>query len=196
MKVSLPTSIIINLFILTSSLCFGSERESLISSNNTAFGGFGGLVAKSARLNGQSNILVGGKGAWLIDHSLYIGGAGYGSSREITDTQLKMGYGGLLMGYVFKPNHMLHFNIELLAGAGGLVNDQYEHNNNHDEHDNLDDVFSIIEPGANLSFAIAKFVDISAGISYRYVQSIDTVNLTDADLSGWSFNTSVVFGKF
>ncbi len=195
MRINLQTSIS-SLLILTSSICFGAERESLISSNNAAYGGFGGLVAKSAQLNGQSNILIGGKGAWLIDHSLYIGGAGYGSSRKISDTQFRMGYGGLLMGYIFQPNHMLHFNVELLAGAGGLGDEQHERKNNHDERGDVEDVFSIIEPGANLSFSITKFADISAGMSYRYVQSIDTENLTDSNLSGWSFNTSVVFGKF
>lgn len=196
MKINLPINII-SLFIITN-IAWGFERETLISHTNTAYGGFGGLVAKSAQLNGQSNWLVGGKGAWLIDHRLYMGGAGYGSGRKISDTELYMGYGGALLGYVFKPNRLLHFNIELLAGAGGLFDEQQHqsHHNDDDEHDDSDDKFFIIEPGANVSFAIAKFADISAGISYRYLQNIDTVNLTDADLSGWSFNTSVVFGKF
>jgi len=105
-----------------------------------------------------------------------------------------MGYGGLIIGYIFNSHRMFHYNMEMLIGGGALAK---KHNKEHDSHDHdNDDAFAVIEPAANVSFAITKFSDISVGMSYRYIQETNQANLTDADLSGWSVNTSIVFGKF
>jgi len=137
--------------------------------------------------------MVGGKGAWLINHNIYLGAAIYGAKDEVKNTDKNIGYGGLIAGYIFNASKAVHYNVEMLVGAGGLAN---SHEKNHDNHDHDSDTFSVLEPGVNLSFALTRFSDFSAGISYRFVQETDQTNISDADLSGWSFNTSIVFGKF
>ncbi|MDH3326086.1 MAG: hypothetical protein OEM38_05135 [Gammaproteobacteria bacterium] len=170
------------------------ERDSLVKGTEYSHGGFGGFTTKTTNLNGKTETMVGGKGAWLVNHNVYLGMAGYGTKNNVNNTEMDMGYGGVLAGYIFNPQKILHYNVELLVGAGGLGDSNHQNNNNCDDPNG--DAFAVIEPGANVSFAVTKYSDVSLGVSYRYVQETNQVNLSDSDLSGWSVNTSIVFGKF
>jgi len=179
--------------LTTASAVTALERESIFNGEVVSHGGFGGLSLKTTSLNGETEVMAGGKGAWLINHSTYIGGAAYGTKDNLDNTNLEMGYGGLLIGHIFKPSKLVHYNIELLAGGGGL-GEQYEHRKDSDEYKG--DAFAFFEPGVNVSLALTKFADISLGASYRLVDGTNQDILSDSDLSGWSVNSSIVFGKF
>jgi len=167
------------------------ERESLIKGKGYTHGGFGGLSSKTTELNGTTETMLGLKGAWLLNHNVYVGLAGYGTNSKIKDTDLHMGYGGVIAGYIFEPSKMMHYNVEMLLGAGGL--DEGRHSADDSE---TTDTFAVIEPSANVSFSITQYADLSFGVSYRLVQETNQANLSDSDLSGLSFNTSLVFGRF
>jgi len=170
------------------------ERDTLIKGDPLIHGGFGGFSAKIGDINGRTETMVGGKGAWLVNHRAYLGMAGYGTKNTVNHTDQHMGYGGLIAGYIFNSHRMLHYNIEMLVGGGALAKRRHKEHDSYD-HDN-DDAFAVMEPAVNVSLAITKFSDISLGMSYRYIQETNQTNLSDSDLSGWSVNTSIVFGKF
>ena len=177
------------ILLLTASVNISAfERDSLISGKQYSHGGFGGITSKTTELNGTTENMVGIKGAWLLNHNVYVGLAGYGTNGEIENTDRQMGYGGVIAGYIFNPSKFVHYNVEMLLGAGGLDNEK----NRADDPD----AFSVIEPAANVSFAITPYADLSIGVSYRLVQETNQANLSDSDLSGWSMNTSLVFGRF
>ena len=167
------------------------ERDSLIKDKEYSHGGFGGLTTKNTELNGKTETMVGFRGAWLLNHNIYLGLAGYGTSRELKNTDRHKGYGGVIAGYIFKPSKVVHYNIEMLLGAGGLADGRHS----NDDTDNTD-AFAVVEPSANVSFSITQYADLSFGLSYRLVQETNQANLSDSDLSGLSFNTSLVFGRF
>jgi len=182
-----PIAILLGLSTNTSA----SDRESLFNVAKLTHGGFGGFSTKVTDLNGKTESLGGGKGAWLLNHKTYFGFAAYGTNNEVENTEQQMGYGGLLIGHIFQPKQLFHYNVEMLVGAGSLGN---HHQHNHDDR-NMD-TFSFIEPGANVGVALTRFADLSLGVSYRVVGDTDQSNLSNSDLSGWSMTTSLVFGKF
>jgi len=184
-------AIITLITVLTASANINAfERDSLIKDKEDSHGAFGGLATKNTELNGNTETLIGLKGAWLFNHNVYVGLAGYGTNSEIKNTDLHMGYGGVIAGYIFKPSKIVHYNVEMLLGAGGL-----DDGRDTGDAENTD-TFAVVEPSANVSFSITQYADLSFGLSYRLVQETNQVNLSDSDLSGLSFNTSLVFGRF
>lgn len=85
------------------------------------FGGFGGPELRLTQLDNETNYLMGGKGAWLVDHRFYLGGAGFGSTKTIGDTNMRLGYGGVMLGYIFPSTKIHTVSVELVAGAGGNI---------------------------------------------------------------------------
>ncbi len=184
------------LFLITSLLLASGvnadEREHLIKGEITN-GGFGGPVLKLTRMKGETNFLFGGRGAWLVNHRYYLGGAGYGSTRKIGDSDLRLGYGGMWAGMKFKPSRLVHYSVDILLGAGGLNTTHHPHNTGSDS--DTDAVF-ILEPAANLNINIATPLEFVLGVSYRLVSASNQATLSDSDLSGATLTASFVFGHF
>jgi hypothetical protein len=103
--------------------------ETLLSGPFTS-GGFGGPMLAYTRIRGDAAVLVGGRGGWLINHRLVIGGGGWGVANRVSvpagataadaDHQLTVGYGGFWTEYVVAPGRLVHGSVGLLIGAGGL----------------------------------------------------------------------------
>lgn len=168
-----------------------AERESLIK-GDVIHGGFGGPAVKITQIDGDINYMVGGRGAWLVNHQFYLGGAGYGPAREIGDHGVELGYGGVWAGMKFNPTKLVHFSADILIGAGDL-NKDYRSNNNTS---NADDTLFIVEPGANLNINITDYAELVFSASYRLVNGSDHATLSDSDLSGATFTAGVMFGRF
>ena len=52
------------------SQAYAQERETFFQ-GEIASGGFGGPELRISQIDGETNLLMGGKGAWLIDHQFY-----------------------------------------------------------------------------------------------------------------------------
>jgi len=165
-------------------------------------GGFGGVELKLSPLNEQTGLLVGGSGAWLINHSFYLGGGGYGLVNDIAtlglspDTsRIDMGYGGLLIGYMFAPDDLVHVGIQTLVGAGGVG---YRVHHFDDRLDNLTDSdgFFVAEPGVVGELNISRNIRLVIGASYRFINGIETAGMSDAKLGGPSASMMIKFGSF
>lgn len=174
------------------------ERKTLISNNGDIHhGGMGGVIVKGTNMVNTSQILVGGKGAWLINHQLYIGGSGYGATRELSanNTDYNIGLGGVMMGYFFLPHKLIHFGTEIVVGGGGIAEsymmDDYD-SHNHNRGDSL----FYAEPSVYASLNILPYAKLNAGVSYRYVLGSDTAGISDEDLRGFNAEVNIMFGKF
>jgi len=170
-----------------------AERESLISGDVT-HGGFGGPLLKATQIDGDINYMVGGRGAWLLNHQFFLGGAGYGTVQEIGNHGAELGYGGVWAGMKFNPSKLVHYSVDVLVGAGGLTKDYTSNNSSNTQHS--DDKLFIIEPGANLNINIASYAELVLSLSYRLVNGSSHQTLSDSDLSGASITASVMFGRF
>lgn len=194
--------VFIFIFLLSVSFLYAQE-ETIFGSGEVTHGGFGGPVIKLTEINGQTGVLVGGRGGWIINNTLVIGGGGYGLANEVDGSQvilgstqkLNFGYGGFEMEYIINSDKMIHATVGFLIGGGGV-----NHRNLWNDFDfdmKRADTFFITEPFVSVEANILSYFRICAGGSYRYISGIDeTPNLGNDDFSGVSAFITFKFGKF
>ena len=160
--------------------------------------GYGSLDAKFTRLNDKDAVIVGGHGGVIFNSYFYFGLGAYGlvttnqfsGSTPEGSLNMHMGYTGLMMGFNIMPKKVVHFSVPLFLGAGNL---ELEHNDIFVENS----AFLLFEPGLQLEVNVVQFMKIGLGIGYRMVHGTSLRNdLTEDDLTYWSGNFSLVFGKF
>ncbi len=178
-----------------------SAQEQTLLSGTITHGGYGGPEVKFTQIGDNFGVLVGGKGAWIINHTFAIGGGGYGLANNIetngptyyTRPVLNFGYGGVILEYIQNSDQLVHYNISALIGGGGV---NYRERNGGEMGDHFSETFFIVEPGANAEFNIAKFFRINLGVSYRILSNVEFDKFDQNDLGGVSGNVTFKFGNF
>lgn len=163
--------------------------------------GFGGPVIKTNTFNNELGVMVGGRGGWIINHRLIIGGGGYGLVTEldyeyiIPDSILNMtiGYGGFEMEYIFNPDNLVNYSVYAMIG-GGEVRLSLDELNTTTQGNS--DKFFAFEPACYVTVNVTEWLRISAGASYLITSGIDELGLTDDDIGGLSGSLTFRFGKF
>ena len=186
------------------------SQEQILFSGKVESGGYGGIVGQVCQINNSTVLMIGGQGGWIIDHSFILGGGAYGLTTNVkadvqrsdgSDLYLNVGYGGLLLEYVFESDKLLHFSMHTLIGGGGInytthkMGDEYSQYEDYSEPIDQD-AFFVAEPGITLTLNVTRFFRLGLGGTYRYVSGISTVGLTNDDLSGFGANLYFNFGKF
>ncbi|MBU1077809.1 MAG: caspase family protein, partial [Spirochaetes bacterium] len=176
----------------------GSNEETIISKPISSYdhGGFGGPALKISTLAGKSRLFLGGRGAWILDHTFSLGGAGYGMVSELkgvvngTNVNFQIGYGGVEIGYIHRSDSLLHLNFMTLIGAGGIKyqlegaekDDKDMHFFSNSETASL--LFAI-EPMLYLELNIAKWFRLCLGGGYHYFSIVKGLEyFTQKELSG------------
>ena len=191
-------------WLLTVGLTLGSgplNAQQAVSEVGPRHGGFGAPVVKLTEVDSRFGVFMGGRGGWVIDGSVVIGGGGYalvntGNFDDLTNGAgdpggLEMAYGGLELGYVHHPENRVHVSVGLLLGAGGLTWTPDDSSENQ-----ADDGFFIAEPELDLILNATTFFRAAIGVSYRLVQDAELFELRDGDLSGLTGVLSLQFGSF
>lgn len=187
------------LFVFLISTTLYADEETLIS-GDMQHGGFGGFGFRVTSLNGQTVVMSGGGGAWLINSRFFIGGSGYSNMSddikapvpfESEQVFMNINYGGLNLGYVFNPDKLYHVTIDALIGQGNINYSQ----RNSDKHWKSDNFF-VLEPSVNLELNVVRWCRIAVGASYRLVNDVEIQNLQNNDIDGLSAGVSFKFGKF
>ena len=186
-----------------------NEVQTLFGKNQKTHNGF--YFAPVVRLSAIDNefaVLPGFKGAWTINRSVSLGFEGYGLAPTITRSDITedfkvrslMGYGGFFIEPIIQSNKLVHLTLPLMFGAGwfGYIEDWSNQGSNHYNHDDLvdDQVFWVIEPGANVEMNIASFFRVGLGASYRFTQDLEMLNTPKNALRGASYSLTLKFGKF
>jgi hypothetical protein len=192
--------LMIPIIVLMLSLSAYGDEETLISGDIES-GGYGGVEVKFADINGEWEVLVGGRGGWIINHQFVLGGAGYGLATrgEIRPRviypyyidEFEMGYGGVLLGYISRSDKLIHLTIETLIGGGGITPYDQTFNGEFDS-----DAFFIVEPEVSFIANVSKLMRFGFGASYRITSGVEYLGLDDDDISGPAINLMVKFGKF
>ena len=184
----------------------GRQEETLLSGPVTS-GGFGGPVVKMTRMHDSFGVLIGGRGGWIINHTLSLGGGGYGLVSRIRgpegvsglqDPVLRVGYGGFEIGYTPRSNRLIHPALSLLIGGGSAgTRESWEEDLDDDwEDDPSLDSFFILEPGIALELNITRFMRVDAGVSFRFVSGLERDGLTESAIGGPSAVLTFKFGSF
>jgi hypothetical protein len=198
----MKTLMLFLLIILVALPAFAQEQT--LFSGKVEHGGYGGPVVKFSSVNGKLGVLVGGHGGWIINHTLVLGGGGYGLVNNVAANRLgplneeyiDFGYGGFEAEWVMNSDKLVHFSVHALIGGGGV---QYR-NQGEDitYHNQNSDGFFVLEPGATLDLNVTTWMRFSVGASYRFVNGVDSNSdvTSDQDLTGPSAILMVRFGKF
>jgi len=174
-------------------------------------GGYGAFSITYSEIDRKNAIQFGGRGAWIIDHSLAIGFGGTGFLNDyqydaILDENVNLagGYGGLYIEPILAPRFPFHISFPIFLGVGAIAYTSDSYNDNHwDNYIEDTDVYLIAEPGVELEFNILKYFRIALGAYYRYTSDVhlEYINtgqpFVDKDvLHGLSMGITFKFGKF
>ena len=171
-------------------------------------GGYGAISFGYTEIDGKNALQTSIRGAWVIDHNIALGFAGYGfvnnleKSTDVNDYYLGGGYGGFFFEPIVLPNSPIHVSFPILIGAGGITSipqNYLDYNYENYPHDY--DVFFVFEPGVELELNMVKFFRIGLGASYRFTNGVLLNNSSGSPvpqnvLDGYNFYVNLKFGKF
>lgn len=200
----LYTIMFIGLLIISNALF--ADEETLLS-GDFDHGGFGGPSVMLTQINGEGHVLVGGRGGWIINHTITIGGGGYGLSTEFSaeiETQstglvnalLNFGYGGFEMGYIHRSERITHFDFHILIGSGAVSWRENGSGGIDTADEYYQDGFFVLEPSAMLEINIVKWMRANLGVSYRYINNAAIPQIKESNLTGPSLLLGLKFGSF
>ena len=93
------------------------EKDETLVSGKYEFGGFGGPVFKFSTVADEFAFIVGGRGGWIINHAISLGGGGYGLAQESVfegipgSPYMQFGYGGGIIEFIYKSKKLIHFSV-------------------------------------------------------------------------------------
>jgi hypothetical protein len=180
-----------------------TEKDEVLLSGKVHHGGYGAPHVKLTTVAGHAGLLVGGEGAWIIAHSLLLGGGGYGlvtstdAPEEARSTfgsnTLTLGYGGVRVGYIIAPHDLWHVTASLLIGGGGVS--VVERNGSDTRTYRSASVFAL-EPDIALELNVAPMIRAGVDASYRYMSDSGIPGLSRSQIGGPAAGVLVAFGWF
>jgi hypothetical protein len=180
--------IIVFIVFMAVPFALNADAKTLVPENFES-GGYGGPAFKFTTIDGQFSFLMGGGGAWLINHRISIGGMGFGLTSDLSSggRDIDMSYGGFNGGYVFFPDSVVHFTAHATIGWGEVSL------TGPAESDN----FLVIEPSLDAEVNLVTWVRLCAGVSYRIVSGVSGITgINNSDLSGLAGTIFIKFGLF
>jgi hypothetical protein len=196
-------------FLIASILLFATNvllsQEKTLLTGDVEHGGYGAPVVKFTQINDQFGLFVGARGGWIINHSIALGIGGYGLANNIDwgdrlselKPRLMMGYGGFEIEIILNSDDLIHFTFDALIGSGAVNywDDDYFGTAHWDKWETAD-VFFVAEPAFNVDMNITSFFRVGVGASYRFISGVETLGLSNEDLSGFAGNVIFKFGSF
>ena len=169
------------LFVAGSSVAQDKESERQVA--------FGGATFFNTSLAGNWAIEGGGLGARFINSGLYIGGGGFGLSQEKNGYAHDMGYGGLMLGYMWGSWEKTSMHFYTLGGYGGIEE-------NGKDTGKKSDGFWAVKPTVEVDFLVARWLRIGVGGGYRWIVGADLPSADDGGLSAPFGGVTFRFGNW
>lgn len=175
--------------------------------NNVVHGVYLGLNFAYGEIDGKDTYLGGLKVAYVANQQFEVGFAGkflYSeqnsfNTRSAVNEDLIGAYGGLHLEPIFFSKSAVNLSFPLLIGAGavGYVDSSLI---NNEEEVNLDDddvaVLFVLEPGISALFNINRYLQVEAGIKYRFSNKIDLFESPVNRINGFSGGIGIKVGVF
>ena len=184
-----------------------NEIRTLMGSKNHSNGGYGSFGAGYSIIDGKDAVMLTGRAAWIVGHSLAFGFAGSGFVNSLSPdiesgrvVNLTGGYGGFLFEPILLPKFPIHLSFPVIAGFGGIAyTSSIQPDNSFEYYDTWvedTETYLIAEPGVELELNVMKFFRMAFGLSYRFTTDINW-NYSNPDvLEGWHAGMTFKFGKF
>jgi hypothetical protein len=195
--------------LLFTSLSYAQEDEEYLEFNdrkNVVHGVYLGLNTQFGEIDGEPTYQGGLKIAYVANQQFEVGFSGtfFYSQQDIFNSDLARdedligAYGGLHLEPILFSKSMVNLSFPLLIGAGavGYVGDNFD-SEDYDEltEDDVDAIF-VLEPGVSMLFNISRYLQLEAGVKYRFSNKIDLDFSPVSRINGFSAGVGVKIGVF
>ncbi|MCU0345549.1 MAG: hypothetical protein MUC59_01315 [Saprospiraceae bacterium] len=173
--------------VLTTTLQ-AQRDETLIGRTGLRFSGvWGGSNLGLAGFSDNAHGMAGGFFGLEFSKSLTAGLGRVNSTESTTyNGQLRnfdLRYGGLLLGFAYRPHKVLHPRVSFLIGSGNL---KFE--------DEPDDQIFVVQPSAGLEVNVFRWMRLGLEGGYRFVSNTSLPKPNDGDASSAFVQLSLRFG--
>ena len=202
---------IVFLFLMTSQFFYTNAQDSkdyieFNDRNNIVHGVYLGFNFGYGKIESKDTYNIGFKLAYVANRKLEIGFVTKAlfSNQDIPGVfssniaDIGAVYSGLHLEPIFfsKAKFNLSFPILIGGGATGYINtDWSEQEVEQSQEEDWDAVF-IVEPGVNVLYNISRYVQLEAGVQYRFSSKIELVPDTIHRINGISANFGIKLGVF
>ncbi len=180
-------SIIVFLSLVISAASYSQDKDefqTIFGDSKASVSGMGGFEMQFSSLGRYYAYGAGGAGGAIINRTLLIGGygVGYFIDRTITIntktyTNIGMGHGGFLFGYIHKGNKPVHPAAFLQVGWGELESFQPE--------SQISDNFMVLNPSLEVEINVTRYFRIAVGGHYQLVSGAGNYpELSNSDFNG------------
>lgn len=175
---------------------------------NVVHGVYLGLSTRLGEIDGNTTYVGELKVAYVANQQFEVGFAGnfLYSEQDIYNNErgryedIIVAYGGLHLEPIFFSKSKVNLSFPLLIGAGGVG---YVENNFRDPDyleedltsDDINAVF-VAEPGVSALFNISRYLQIEAGVKYRFSSRINLPPTRTVNINGFSAGIGIKVGVF
>ncbi|WP_350285928.1 hypothetical protein [uncultured Croceitalea sp.] len=198
------------LILLSISVFAQNDDDEYITFNdrrNVVHGVYLGVRLGYGEIEGKDTYVGGLKVAYVANQQFEVGFEGkflYSEQKlfNVADNineDLFAAYGGLHLEPIFFSKSRVNLSFPVLIGAGvvGYIDRDAVRRDEDIEidEDDLDAVF-VLEPGINALFNISRYVQLEAGITYRFSSRIELIDSPIRRINGFSGGIGVKLGIF
>lgn len=174
---------------------------------NIDHGGFGASVLKITGIHGETALLSGLRGGWIIQfeesHSISLGLGAYTLKTDVPAVvavpngqqlpPLELNYSGFEVEYIYQPDDILHLTLPVMVGTGSV---QFEQKLLTGNLAKVSDSYFIFEPGIALELKVFNWLRLSTGVSYRWTKDIEIRGTSERRLNAVNGVVTLKLGKF
>lgn len=175
--------------------------------NNVVHGVYLGLNFALGEINDKDSYMGGLKVAYVANQKFEVGFAGnfIYSEQNVFNRQngfnedLIGGYGGLHLEPIFFSKSAVNLAFPILIGGGavGYVNkDTIDRDEDIDFAEDDVALLFVLEPGVSALFNINRYLQIEAGVKYRFSNKIDLFESPVNRINGFSAGIGIKVGVF
>ncbi len=170
---------------------------------NVVHGVYLGLTTYFGEIDNKDTYIGGIKVAYVANRKFEVGFVGnflyseQDNPRTINE-DLIAAYGGLHLEPILFSKSLVNLSFPVLIGAGGVgyfgnnFDDPIDEDINEDE---IDAIF-VLEPGMSVLFNVSRYVQLEAGVKYRFSSKLDLDLNSLNRINGFSGGIGVKIGVF
>ena len=181
------------------------ENEDYIEFNdrkNVVHGVYLGLTTYFGEIDNKDTYLGGIKVAYVANRQFEVGFVGVFLYSEqdnprTLNEDLIGGYGGLHLEPILFSKSLVNLSFPVLIGAGGVgyLGNDFDDRIGDIDRDDIDAVF-VVEPGMSALFNISRYLQLEAGIKYRFSSKLELDANPLKNINGFSGGIGIKVGVF
>ena len=208
-KITILLVSLMGLPLLTNAQDGETEYLEFNDRKNVVHGVYLGIPVGFGEIDGKETLFTGLKIAYVANRQFEVGLStiGFYSQQNLagnlsdTNEDLIGGYLGLHLEPIFFSKSRVNLSFPVMFGGGALgyvdgdsfKNDDYDYD--YDDFETSDILF-VVEPGVNLLFNVSRYLQLEAGVKYRFSSEIDLLPDSVRRINGFSAGVGIKVGIF